>query len=308
MLIMQFSFNEIRRHSHNKRPPRGAALRMLWMIIIVAGIIFFFVYKSGSFLDTPVLREPQRATIHRQDFEPETRKGKIYRKQNFSLSYVEEFELPEWVAYRLTRDMLNQKKFERDQDFNSDPAISTGSGHYRDYKGSGYRRGHLVPAGDMSWNKEAMDATFLFSNIAPMREVFNDGIWNELEQNVRDWARLHEYVIVITGPVFTDSISTIGENEILVPRYFYKAIFTAEEKEPKVIGFLIDQTAEEYETLEKYEVSIDSIERMTGLDLFSNLYGSWDKEIAMEKARSIAVDWPFNSRWYDQRKRVELEE
>jgi hypothetical protein len=64
---MQFSFNEIRRQSHNKRPPKGAASRMLWMIIIIAGIIFFFVYKSDSFLDSAALKNPEASGVHRSN-------------------------------------------------------------------------------------------------------------------------------------------------------------------------------------------------------------------------------------------------
>ena len=303
---MQFSFNEIRRHSHNKRPPKGAASRMLWMILIVAGIIFFFVYKAEEFTST--LPTTSSNIPERNSYNPEPVSGVIYQKPHFTLSYVEQYEIPEWVSYELTVDMLNMKKFPRDQDFDPDPAITTGSGHYHDYKGSGYSRGHLVPAGDMSWNKQAMDATFLVSNIAPMTFNFNNGVWNELEQNVRDWARKHKKIIVVTGPLFKDAMGSIGENEVLVPRYFFKAIFTTEENEPKVIGFILEQTHEEYEKLEQYIVSIDSIEKASGIDLFSNLFGSWDKEIELEKLESKSSDWPFNERWYEQRKRVELEE
>lgn len=279
---------------------------MLWMIVIVVGIIFFFVYKSEKF--TTSLPQAQPLKPARNVYTPEPLQGVIYQKPHFTLSYVEQYEIPEWVSYELTVDMLNAEKFPRDQEFDPDPAITTGSGHYRDYKGSGYSRGHLVPAGDMSWNKQAMDATFLISNIAPMTFNFNNGVWNELEQNVRDWARLHKRVLVISGPVFKDPLSVIGQNEILVPRYYYKAVFTDDEQQPRVIGFLLDQTKEEYDRLDQYVVSLDSIEKVTGIDLFSNLYGNWDKEIELEKQRSVLRDWPFNERWYTQRKRVESEE
>ncbi len=159
-----------------------------------------------------------------------------------------------------------------------------------------------MPSGDMAWNKASMDATFLLSNVAPMRENFNDGIWLELENNVRDWSRKHRKIEVVAGPVFTDPLGSIGDNEIIVPRYFYKAAFTMDGGKPQVIGFLIEQDLDSYESLDAYIVSIDSIEKITGLDLFANLYGNWDEEIKLEKqVNKGSTEWPFNDRWYQQR-------
>lgn len=264
--------------------------------IFLLGIILLFWYTA---------RENAIETTYNDNTTletPEAFRGEIYNKPNFSLSYVEEYEIPEWVTYRLTVGMLNEKKHPRDQDFNPDPAIKTQSAHYHDYKQSGYRRGHLVPSADMAWDKPSMDATFLLSNIAPMKEEFNDGIWLELEHNVRDWARMYKDITVVAGPVFNDSLGVIGKNEVLVPRYFYKAIFTAQNDQPEVIGFLFDQTESDPGKLYEYIVPIDSIEKITGLDLFANMYGDWDKEIALEKNKQVEKgEWPFNEKWYQER-------
>jgi endonuclease G len=234
---------------------------------------------------------------------PDPKDGKVYHKPGFSLSYVDHYELPEWVTYELTVDMMNQPKHVRDQDFYPDTDIEGGSGHYRDYKGSGLRRGHLVPSADMAWDKASMDATFLLSNIAPMRKELNDGIWLDLEHNVRNWSRKYKSITVVAGPVFSDPVTTIGQNEILVPRYFYKAVFTLEAGKPKVIGFLFDQMADPFNRLETYIVSIDSIEQLTGIDLFSNLYGDCDEDIELEKQFKISTgDWPIQEKRRDEEK------
>ena len=289
--------NEFRLPTHNKRYERKSVGKLAFMVFFLVGVIFLFMYYLNQFEEAGSL-----STSTTTRYNPDPKSGIVYQKPNFSLSYVEEYELSEWVSYELTIDMMNAPKSKRDQDFNPDPAITTGSGHYHDYKSSGYRRGHLVPSGDMAWNKASMDATFLLSNVAPMRENFNDGIWLELEKNIRDWSRKHRKIEVITGPVFIDPLGTIGDNEILVPRYFYKAAFTMEGGKPEVIGFLVQQDLDSYESLDKYIVSIDSIEKITGLDLFANLYGDWDEEIRLEKhANKGSSEWPFNSRWYQQR-------
>jgi endonuclease G len=161
----------------------------------------------------------------------------------------------------------------------------------------------------MAWNKDAMDATFLLSNVAPMKEEFNDGIWLELEHNIRDWSRRYKSIKVVTGPVFDNPITTIGENEIMVPRYFYKAAFTVKDGSPMVIGFIMNQDQKTFGPLEDYIVSIDSIENVTGLDLFSNLYGDWDEEIRLEKEIiNPSREWPLNEKWYQQRLEEERRE
>ena len=289
--------NEFRLPTHNKRYEKKSVGKLAFMVLFLVAIIFMFMYYLNQMGETGSI--PTSST---HLYTPDPREGVVYHKPNFSLSYVEKYELPEWVSYELTVDMMNAPKRKRDQDFNPDPAITTGSGHYHDYKSSGYRRGHLVPSGDMAWNKASMDATFLLSNVAPMLEDFNDGIWLELENNVRDWSRKHRKIEIVAGPVFVNPLDTIGENQILVPRYFYKAVFTIDGGKPEVIGFLFNQALSTYDGLEAYEVSIDSIEKMTGLDLFANLYGNWDEEIRLEKiVHPYPAEWPFNDRWYQQR-------
>jgi endonuclease G len=289
--------NEFRLPTHNKRYDRKSVGKLAFMVFFLVGVIFLFMYYLNQFEKAESLSASDELR-----YRPDPKNGVVYQKPNFSLSYVEQYELPEWVSYELTVDMMNAPKLKRDQDFNPDPAITTGSGHYHDYKSSGYRRGHLVPSGDMAWNKASMDATFLLSNVVPMLESFNDGIWLELENNIRDWSRKHRKIEVIAGPVFTDPLDTIGKNEILVPRYFYKAVFTIDGGKPGVIGFILEQNLDAYVSLSEYIVSIDSIEKITGLDLFANLYGNWDEEIRLEKqANKNSVAWPFNDRWYQQR-------
>ena len=268
---------------------------MLFGLIGVIVIMFLFWYSVKESATKPVSIPSPWVN---QDLLPATRNGELLAQPCFIVSYVEKYELPEWVAYELTIDRLNASKNERNQMFSPDPAIKSKSGHPEDYRGSGYRRGHLVPSADMAWNKDAMDATFLMSNVAPMKEEFNDVIWLELEHNVRDWGRKHKKIVVITGPVFSDTMHTIGKNEIYVPTTFYKAVFTSNNQKPHVVGFLINQTDTSFGPLEQYVVPVDSIERVTGLDLFSNLYGSWDKEIELESASVYdQAFWPFNEKW-----------
>ncbi len=278
-------------------PAKKSSGKFYITILLVIGVMILFWYNLKEFQSTG-----NKIIENTKDYLPAPYLGVVYNKHYFSLSYREQYELPEWVAYRLTGDMINKPNHPRNQDFEPDPAITTGSAHYHDYKQSGYSKGHLVPAADMSWDQQAMNSTFLMSNVAPMLESFNSGIWLELEHDVRDWATKYKDIIVIAGPIFRDSLGSIGANDVLVPRYFYKAIFTTDRRKPEAIGFIFDQTNKNFGTLDQYVVSIDSIEKATGLDLFANMYGSWENEIRVEKEKSKAKgEWPFNPYWYQER-------
>lgn len=153
----------------------------------------------------------------------------------YSLSYNEEFEQADWVAYRLTDEMLSNPVCERDDSFKKDPLVVTGSASASDYKNSGYSKGHLAPAADMLLSETAMKESFYFSNMSPQKQDFNNGIWKKLEEQVREWARENEEVFVVTGPVLDkESYPTIGKNEVAVPEKFYKVILDYTEPEIKL--------------------------------------------------------------------------
>ncbi len=188
----------------------------------------------------------------------------------YTLSYNEKYEQPNWVMYRLTKDMLKPSKFKRQDDFRTDPAVDTGSATKKDYRRSGYDRGHLVPAADMKFTKEALSETFYMSNMSPQKPGFNRGMWKDLESQVRDWARNDDDFYVVIGPVFSDDMQDIGENDVAVPKYYYKIIVDLQEPNQKAIAFLMENTKLDGELLD-YNVSIDSIESLTGIDFFPAL-------------------------------------
>ena len=191
----------------------------------------------------------------------------------FTLCYRESYEVAEWVSYVLTKEETIHVTG-RSNNFRKDPAISTGSATLEDYKKSGYDRGHLAPAADMEWSKESVSDSFFMSNMTPQKPDFNRGIWGKLEHQVRDWAKEHGEVVVITGPILekpSTGYASIGSNKVAVPEYFYKALL-AKDDEGKftAIGFIIPNEKSEGKIWD-YEVTVDEIEKRTGLDFFSLL-------------------------------------
>lgn len=216
--------------------------------------------------------------------------SQIIKHTGYTLSYSEEDEQPYWVAYTLTREKVNGT-VPRVDNFRPDPYIKTGSATLADYRGSGYDRGHLIPAADLCYSPEAMDDSFYLSNMSPQVGAFNRNIWAQLESTVRNFANEEGLIYVVTGPVLTDGpYKTIGTNKVSVPNYYYKAILDYTEPETKAIGFLL-KNEDSSNSLQSFAVSIDELEEITNIDFFPNLK---DKD---EKILESSFDtnlWDFN--------------
>jgi endonuclease G, mitochondrial len=183
------------------------------------------------------------------------------------------------VAYELTA-AETQKVVGRSNDFRVDVAVKTSSATNADYQGSGYDRGHLAPAADMSWSMQSMEESFFYSNMSPQLPGFNRGIWKKLEEQVRQWAVDNQAIYVVTGPVLESNLPTIGPDKVSVPRYYYKVILDYTQPGLKGIGFILPNEPSSL-PLQYFAVPIDSVEHVTGINFFPALPGK--EEQAIEK-------------------------
>ncbi|WCO01000.1 DNA/RNA non-specific endonuclease [Psychroserpens ponticola] len=222
-------------------------------------------------------------------FLPSSTTGQIVHHENYSLSYNESHEQAEWVAYELKKTHLSSTNFKRPY-FEIDKAVKTGAAHWQNYKKSGYDRGHLCPAGDRRFSKDAHDETFLTSNISPQEHQFNAGIWNTLEQKVRYWAGKYDGVFVITGGVLKGRMKTIGDEKVSVPNQFYKVLIDTNSGTTKMIAFLMPHK-DSNQPLYKFVVSVDEIEELTGIDFFLELDDAIENKL---EASSSYKGWSFN--------------
>ena len=191
---------------------------------------------------------------------------KLISHAGYTLSYNEKYEQANWVAYELTSEETNSI-YNRTNQFLIDPKISTGSAQNSDYAGSGYDRGHLAPAGDMGWSEKSMIESFYYSNMSPQVPSFNRGIWKNAESFTREAAIANHAIYVVTGPVFTSNMTTIGSNKVAVPQSYFKIILDCFEPELKAIAFVIPNAASQL-PLQNFAVSVDDLEQLTGLDFF----------------------------------------
>ncbi len=220
---------------------------------------------------------------------PTSTTGQIIHHQEYSLSYSETHEQAEWVAYELKKSHLSNTNFKRPY-FEIDTAVKTGAAHWRNYKNSGYNRGHLCPAGDKRYSQLAHDETFLTSNISPQKHDFNSGIWNKLEQKVRYWSSKYNGVFVVTGGVLKGNMKTIGDEHVAVPNQFYKVLIDTNSGNTKMIAFLIPHKAS-HKPLYEFVVSVDKIEKLTGIDFFPELDDGLENKL---EASNSYKGWSFN--------------
>lgn len=215
---------------------------------------------------------------------------KIIRHLAYTLSYSEEHEQARWVAYELTA-AETAKRYERSDRFEPDPRVATGTAGDLDYKGSGYDRGHLAPAGDMSWSAQAMQESFYYSNMSPQDPGFNRGIWKRLEEQVRDWAIDYGKVYVVTGPVLKKGLPQIGVHDVTIPQSYFKVILATSGNETIAIGFLMPNSGSRSH-IKYYAVSVDDVEKETGIDFFPLLENKLEQRV---EARNCQECWTWNA-------------
>ncbi len=207
---------------------------------------------------------------------PAIRKGdEIIKHKNYTLRYEEAYEVPAWVVHKLRGEYTKGRASRAGNQFIPDRKVKNSSALTSDYSNSGYDRGHMLPAGDFKCCQELMDETFFMSNIAPQVPDLNRGIWENIESRMRGWAVRDEELFIVTGPVLRKGLPTIGRyNNVAVPEYFYKiALFHQPKsgKNSRMIAFLLPNEALFGKRMNSYVVSVDEVEKVTGLDFFAKL-------------------------------------
>jgi endonuclease G len=196
------------------------------------------------------------------------RMEQIIRHEGFTVSYNSDYRIANWVAYELTEAEARAKDVSRTDVFVPDPQVAADkTATNNDYYRSGYDRGHLAPAGDMKWSATAMQESFYLSNICPQNKGLNGGIWNDLEKQCRQWAIRYGSVLIITGPIIKEHPKRIGN--VGVPSGFYKVVCIRQKNgKQEGIGFIYENRGYKNTTFRSGIVSVDSVEKVTGIDFF----------------------------------------
>lgn len=206
----------------------------------------------------------------------------------YTVSYNPSWFIPNWVAYELTFSEVNGSA-PRSNDFAPDPEISDPVMEY-EYKGFGYDRGHMAPAADMKWSRQAMSESFYMSNMCPQNHNLNDKDWKYLEEHVRDLARKFDNIYVCCGPIVTSTDHTIGNyHSIVVPQAFFKVLLRRKGDSWSAIGFRMENKSRSGKfPLSHFAMSVNELEDLCGIDFFYSLPDDIEEEI--ESSYNLS-DW-----------------
>jgi len=251
--------------------------KYLYPVLIVLVSVGFYLWEHK--LDKQHYEDLKKENTPNLNFNyfPKGATGELVHHTYYSLLYSEAHEQPLWVAYELKKEHLSNNDFKRPY-FEIDPLVKTQAANWRNYKKSGYDRGHYCPAGDRRFSKTAYNETFLTSNISPQIHEFNAGIWNNLEQKIRYWVKNDKQLFVITGPIFENTKQSIGSEQVTVPTHFFKAVLKYGKGEPKAIAFIFPHK-KGLKNIKKYAVSIDKLEKVLDYDLFAMLEDSLENKL-----------------------------
>lgn len=145
----------------------------------------------------------------------------------FAVMHSGKSRTPIYVAEKLNKEMLlDAQGNERTDQFYEEARLPQAErAQLEDYRGSGFDRGHMAPAGDMA-TEESMAQSFSLANIVPQAPINNRKAWAKIEKDTRKYVmRAAGYVYVITGPVFDDTPHTIGDGKVWVPTHLFKLIY-----------------------------------------------------------------------------------
>lgn len=278
-------------------------VRVIALALLLLGLFFVFSFLLKTELFESQRADPESHWDGSEAYYLPAAPGQppVIRHRYFTLAYEEQHEQAAWVAYILRREELERPWVARPDWYEEDERVPTGSATWYDYRGSGYDRGHLVPAADRAFSREAIEETFLMSNISPQERHFNGGVWRELEELTRQWAKRNQKLYVVSGPVLNRrGKERIGENGVTVPAAFFKVLLDLSDPALNGIAFLLPNEISKA-PLADYAVSIDSAEAYTGIDFFPDLMTP-ELEAQLEASYELEA-WPFSPDKYQRRLR-----
>lgn len=218
----------------------------------------------------------------------------IIINKSYVTSYNKNTRNPNWVSWKLTAEHSDGVYSRNAESFYEDERINPIRSTPQDYRGSGYDRGHMCPAADNRWNRDAMHESFAMTNVCPQDKDLNQNTWNEIEQLCRIWSRQYSIIYIVCGPLYVkNETRRIGENKVAVPSAFFKVVLRMGEN-PLGIGFICDNMSDR-NTEVVHVTTIRMIENISKYIFFENLPDSIVRQVK---------DNSQIGRWYGTKKFV----
>ena len=233
----------------------------------------------------------------------------VKKTDDYGITYSVEWDNTKvanrWTCYQL-HEGNTLSTTDRNDDFKADDDVAV-SPILEDYRNSGFSRGHLCPSADRQCTKEQNKQTFFLTNMQPQWQKHNGGLWKNLEDLVRNFATddsktdAHcDTLYIVKAATITDKV-TINDaeedgiyadrcvggeghtHELIVPKYFYMALlhYNKATDTYHAIAFwtLHKDESDTNKNYGDYAISIDELEKRTGIDFFCNLPDDVEKEV-----------------------------
>ena len=224
---------------------------------------------------------------------------------NYCTEWDYELQSQRWSCYQMHAgySLKGITRYQSDKDHRQYPGDEDLSTNYYtqvdNYTRSGFDHGHICPSADRLYSSRANYQTFYMTNMQPQYHVFNAGLWGEMENQVRVWTPTKTtdtlYVCkggTIDGQTYDNKSGTLKYiNDILLtPRFFYMALLLKNSQGYRAMAFWAENLNEDHskDALPKYAISIDELERRTGIDFFCNLPDEVEKQV---EASYLPILW-----------------
>ncbi|MFR2732534.1 DNA/RNA non-specific endonuclease [Hoylesella buccalis] len=160
---------------------------------------------------------------------------------------------------------------------------------------TGYDHGHICPSADRLGSREANIQTFYLSNMMPQVHAFNDGVWKNMEAQIRSWNQdsFRDTLYVCKGGTIDNGsqiLTTLGQG-LIVPKYFFMAVLCKNKMGYKALGFWVEHEANGDTSLGKYVVNIQELEQKTGIDFFCNLPDAIEHRVETLPVEKVQRAW-----------------
>ena len=195
----------------------------------------------------------------------------VLDRGEFLIGWSDSLRHPVWCAYHVVRDAryenVKRPGFTKDKFVPAAPSPDA-------YTKSGYDRGHMVPnyAIVTRYGEDAQKRTFRMSNIAPQSPALNRGVWRDVEHRIADlWTARYGEIWVIVGCISPQTGETLSGTPVDVPESYYQVIIAQEGMDVRALAVLFDQSVGWKDWAARHIVTIDELEKLSGLDFLPEL-------------------------------------
>lgn len=233
--------------------------------------------------------------------------------RNYSFLWDYDNLVAPWVAYPLCKWNIGNN-IKRTNAWGLDPLLSEGKQPvlfrgFSEGNNGWYARGHQIPSADRLTSYESNSMTFYGTNMTPqIQDGFNGDIWATLEGKVRSWANSSDTLYVVTGCVIDypegQTVKYALDNygkKVTVPTAYYKVVLRY--MKSSTIGYSgysacavwLDHKVYSSSSINSsYSMSVDDLEKKTGIDFFVNL----PAKVGEETAAKIEAEDPAKVSWW----------